>query len=88
MTAEGSGPDMRYPHFAVQAVRENHQNLARLFRAIWHAEYVHAGDHYRELKHLEEGRVCEVCGHTLEGDAPAACTLCGATEEQFTAFHE
>lgn len=32
-------------------------NAARLFRAIAHAEYVHAGDHFRELKHLDRGFV-------------------------------
>lgn len=28
-------------------------NVARLFRAIAHAEYINAGDHFRELKHLD-----------------------------------
>ncbi|WP_279385074.1 ferritin family protein [Methanosarcina barkeri] len=44
---------MRYVHFANQAEIEKLSNVARLFRAIAHAEYVHAGDHYKELKHLE-----------------------------------
>ena len=161
---------MRYLHFANQADKENFPNVARLFRAIAHAEYVHAGDHYRELKHLDggfvansmaafgpgntkkslqlaiageefeitemyptyievaklqgEGRaqrsfewaygtekmhkklfdkaneavgsardvelgavqVCEVCGYTLEGEAPEKCPLCNAPKDHFTAF--
>jgi rubrerythrin len=165
-----SQANMRYRHFAVQAEKEEFKNVARLFRAIAHAEYIHAGDHYRELRHLEEGRaansmaafgpgntkknlglaiagetfeieemypayievarfqeeagaqrsfewsyktekehkrlfemakaavdsgrdpdlgsvqVCEVCGYTLEGEAPEKCPLCNAKKEKFTAF--
>ncbi len=165
-----SQANMRYLHFAVQADKEKFSNIARLFRAISHAEYIHAGDHYRELKHLEGGfvansmaafgpgdskknlrlaimgetfeieemypvyievakfqkepgaqksfewsygtekmhkmlyekaiasvnagkdakfgpiQVCEVCGYTLEGEAPDKCPLCGASRDKFTAF--
>ena len=162
--------NMRYRHFANQAEKENYSNVARLFRAISHAEYIHAGDHYRELKHLEDGfvansmgafgpgdtlknlglaiagetfeieemypaymavaeaqeeksayrsfewsyatekqhkmlfekakaavssgrdadldavQVCEVCGYTLEGEAPDNCPICRAKKEKFLAF--
>lgn len=161
---------MRYLHFADRADKENFTNVARLFRAISYAEFVHAGDHYAELDHLSEGRVansmaafgpgdtkknlslaisgeefeitemypafievakfqqeqgamrsfqwafdtekmhkmlfemakaavdvgndvelgtihvCEVCGYTLEGDAPDTCPLCQAKREKFKAF--
>jgi rubrerythrin len=161
---------MRYRHFALQAEKENLPNVARLFTAIAHAEFIHAGDHYRELKHLDGGhvansmaafgpgdtsknlglaikgesyeieemypayievakfqgekgaqrsfewsyatekehkklfekskeavdngkdvelctiQVCEVCGFTLEGDAPDNCPVCSAKKERFAAF--
>ena len=161
---------MRYLHFADQADKESLSNVARLFRAIAHAEYVHAGDHYRELRHLDGGfvansmaafgpgdtkknlklaiageefeitemyptyievarfqsekgaqrtfewaygtekkhkelfekaskavgasqdvklgrvQVCEVCGYTVEGEAPEKCPLCSALADKFTAF--
>ena len=161
---------MRYLHFADQAEKEKLNNTARLFRAIAHAEYIHAGDHYRELKHLDGGfvansmaafgpgdsrknlklaiegetfeidemypvylevakfqgekgaqksfewaygtekmhkqlyekaldhvnsgkdvklgpiQVCEVCGYTLEGEAPDKCPLCSASRDKFSAF--
>ena len=161
---------MRYLHFAETAEYEKFYNVARLFRAIAHAEYIHAGDHYRELIHLDGGfvansmatfgpgdtkknlklaiagetfeieemypvyiqvakfqgekgaqrsfewsygteiqhkmlyvksvdsvisekdidlgpiQVCEICGYTLEGDAPDKCPLCGATKDKFIAF--
>ena len=44
---------MRYAHFANPAENEKLSNAARLFCAIAHAEYVHAGDHFQELKHLD-----------------------------------
>lgn len=161
---------MRYLHFGRQADQEKFPNVARLFDAIAHAEYVHAGDHYRELRQLKGGfvansmaafgpgdtkknlelaimgeifeitemypvyievakyqgekgaqksfewsygtekmhkqlfekakvlvdkgkdvdlgpvQVCEICGYTLEGDAPDKCPLCGAVKERFTTF--
>ena len=161
---------MRYVHFANQAKNEQFNNVARLFRAIAHAEYVHAGDHFQELKHLNGGfvansmaafglgdseknlklaiagetyeieemyptyievakfqgengaqrsfewsygtekmhkmlyekalksvnsgkdidlgpiQVCEICGYTLEGEAPDICPICSALKDKFTAF--
>ncbi len=44
---------MRYLHFANQAERENYLNIARVFKGISHAEYVHAGDNFKELDHLD-----------------------------------
>ena len=161
---------MRYLHFANRADREEFTNVARLFRAIAHAEYIHAGDHYLQLRHLDGGfvansmaafgpgnteknlelaiageefeitemyptyievakfqgergaqrsfewsydtekmhkdlfekakeavdsgedvelgpvQVCEVCGYTIEGEAPEKCPLCNALKDKFTAF--
>jgi rubrerythrin len=31
-------------------------------------------------------QVCEVCGYTLEGEAPDMCPICGALNDNFTAF--
>lgn len=161
---------MRYLHFADQADREGYKNVARLFRAISHAEFIHAGDHYQEIRHLNEGmvansmgafgpgntlknlglgidgetfeitemypayievakfqeekgavrtfewslkterkhkklfekakqaveqekdveinkiQVCEVCGYTMEGEAPDECPICSAKKEKFKPF--
>ena len=163
--------NMRYRHFAVQAEKEGFANVARLFNAVAYAEYIHAGDHYRVLKHLESGylansmgafgpgdtsknlqlgidgesfeveemypaymnvaemqgekdayrsfdwsyqtekqhlalykkakkavdsgkdveldtvQVCDVCGYTVEGEAPDSCPVCGAKKEKFRAFN-
>lgn len=59
---------MRYLHFAVTAKKEGYNNVSRLFEAIAHAEYIHAGDHYRELKHLNGGFVANSMGAFGPGD--------------------
>jgi rubrerythrin len=162
--------NMRYRLFGTQARKEHFPNVGRLFDAIAHAEYIHAGDHYRELEHLQGGfvanskgtfgpeetaknlqlaidgedfeitqmypvymevaqfqgehsayrsfnwsyqtekqhrdlfqraksavdagndldlgpvQICEVCGYTLEGDAPDNCPVCSATKDQFRTY--
>ncbi len=60
--------NMRYRHFAIQAEKEQYPNVARLFNAVAHAEFIHAGDHYRELKHLEAGRLANSMGAFGPGD--------------------
>jgi len=35
---------------------------------------------------LDEVRICSVCGHTLEGEAPEECPICGAKREEFREF--
>ena len=165
-----SQANMRYRHFAIQADKEKLPEVARLFRAIAAAEFIHAGDHYRVVRHLEEGRVansmaafgpgdtsknlglaiagetfeieemypsymevakaqgeknayrsfdwsyqtekqhkalfekaqnavdggkdvdlgevqvCDLCGYTLEGDAPDECPVCKAKKERFITY--
>ncbi len=44
---------MRYLVFAEIAEKEGYPNVARLFRAIAYAEYVHASNHYKILKDLK-----------------------------------
>lgn len=48
---------VRYLYFSTQAVKEKYHNAARLFRAVAHAEYVHAMNYYRELSRLKGGVV-------------------------------
>ena len=147
---------MRYLISAERAEREGKPNIARLFRAISHAEQVHATNHLRNLgmikstaenlttalegeefeveemypaylavATLQEERgaersfhyaleaekihasmyrsarekaeagediqlatvyICPVCGHTVEGEAPDRCPICGARKERYKAF--
>lgn len=88
-----SQANMRYLHFAVQADKERLKNVARLFRAIAHAEYIHAGDHYRELRHLDEGRVANSMAAFGPGDTKKnlGLAIAGETfeiEEMYPAYIE
>jgi rubrerythrin len=59
---------MRYLHFALKAEKQQFPNMARLWRAVAHAEYVHAGDHYKELAHLDGGFVANSMAAFGPGD--------------------
>jgi rubrerythrin len=59
---------MRYLHFAKRAEKEKKPNIARLFRAIAHAEYVHAGDHFACLAHMNGGAVANAGATFGPGD--------------------
>lgn len=63
-----SQANMRYLHFAIQADKEGYPHVARLFRAVAAAEFIHAGDHYRVLRHLDEGRVANSMAAFGPGD--------------------
>jgi rubrerythrin len=84
---------MRYRHFGVRAEKDGLPQVARLFRAIAHAEYVHAGDHYRELRHLEAGLVANSMGAFGPEDTfkNLSLAIAGETyeiEEMYPAFME
>jgi rubrerythrin len=59
---------MRYLHFADQAEKKNFPNAARLFQAIAHAEFIHTGEHYRELSHLNGGFIANSMAAFGPGD--------------------
>ena len=71
---------MRYRIFAAQAEKEGYPNVARLFLAIADAEFIHAGDHYRELRHLSDGRVAGSMGAFGPGDTAKNLGLAVAGE--------
>jgi rubrerythrin len=58
---------MRYLLFARMAEKQ-YPNVARLWRAISEAELIHAGDHYKTLKYIDEGRVANSMGAFGPGD--------------------
>jgi len=72
---------MRYLHFANQGETEGFPNVARLFRAIARAEFVHAGHHYRELRHLHGGFVANSMAALGPGDTKKNVELAYAGED-------
>jgi len=60
---------MKYTIFAEVAEKEGKKNIARLFRAIAYAEFVHAKNHARNLgyiKSTEENLATAIGGETFE----------------------
>ena len=49
---------MRYDTWGYKAEKDGYPNTARLFRAITFAEKIHANNHFRELKDIVGGFVC------------------------------
>ncbi|MDD5677030.1 MAG: rubrerythrin family protein [Kiritimatiellae bacterium] len=82
---------MRYLIFGDIARHEGFANVARLFQAVAHAEYVHAGDHYTELKHLDGGFVANSMaafgpGNTAKNLALAIAGETFEIEEMYPAY--
>jgi rubrerythrin len=63
-------------HYALEAEK---------IHAVWYAKAKQAVDAGHDID-LGPVRICEVCGHTIEGDAPDFCPICGAKAEAFVAF--
>lgn len=64
------------------------------FRYAWEAEKTHAQFYRRAKEAAEAGRdlylgsvcVCDVCGYTVEGEAPDICPICKAKNDKFRIF--
>jgi rubrerythrin len=80
-----------YPGFITQAQAENNSQAKISFNWANKVEQVHHGLYEQALKDLEAGQnredkpyfVCQRCGHTVEGEAPDKCPICGAPKELF-----
>lgn len=86
--------EVMYPAFIKDAQEEQEQAAERM--SVWAkaAEEVHAGL-YKKAKGAVDGgqdvdldaiHVCQVCGFTMEGDAPEICPICGTPKNRFTQF--
>ena len=80
-----------YPGFIEQANKENNQAAANSFDLANKVEQIHHGLFQEALSNLESGGsfedapyyVCQVCGNTVEGEAPEKCPVCGAPRSRF-----
>jgi rubrerythrin len=83
-----------YPAYLAVAQFQNEPQAVRSMNFAVEAEKIHA-DMYKKAKksvdggkdiHLGPIQICDVCGHTLEGEAPHVCPICGAKNERFKTF--
>jgi len=82
-----------YPPFLKEAEAEGHQAAVRSFRNANAVEKTHHDLYSQALAAFDAGKdlpeaeiyVCDVCGHTVVGEAPDRCPVCGAAQARFKA---
>jgi len=80
-----------YPPMIKEAEEEGNRAAALSFRRANTVEATHAKLYKKALEAVGSGGdleaqdvfVCQVCGHTAEGEAPDRCPVCGVPKEQF-----
>ena len=80
-----------YPGFIEQAKKESNKAAVNSFDLANKVEQIHHRLFQAALKNLEAGKefkdapyyVCQVCGNTVEGEAPDRCPVCGAPRSKF-----
>ena len=80
-----------YPGFIQQAESEGNEKAGRSFDLANSVEKIHHGLFKAALDMLEKGQeaeekqfhVCQICGYTVEGEAPDKCPVCGAPKNMF-----
>lgn len=80
-----------YPDFIKQAEAEGEKMAKNSFNLANKVEQIHHTLYKAALDMLEKGQtiaekpfyVCQVCGYTVEGEAPEKCPICGAPRNMF-----
>jgi rubrerythrin len=80
-----------YPEFISRAQVENEAKAENSFELANKVEKIHHSLFQNTLQKLEKGQsmeerpfhVCQVCGNTVEGNAPEKCPVCGASQKAF-----
>ena len=80
-----------YPGFIELAKAENNKEAEWSFNVANQVEQIHHQLFQKALSGLGSGRsqeeapyfVCQVCGNTVESEAPEKCPICGAPKNKF-----
>jgi len=94
MSGEDYEVQTMYPRFIREAEEDGEKAAVTATKAAYAAEKVHFGLYEKAKQAVDKGQdlslpqihVCQVCGFTVEGDAPDKCPVCGAPREKFEAF--
>jgi rubrerythrin len=81
-----------YPEFIEISKKEGNGQALWSFDVANQVEEIHAGYFKAALEAVESGEklaevdyyVCQVCGNTVEAEAPEKCPICNAPKAQFT----
>ena len=80
-----------YPQFINTGNSENDKKAVDSFDLANKVEKIHHRLYQEALSNLEKGTVrelkpfcvCQICGNTVEGEAPDQCPVCGASKQMF-----
>ena len=77
-----------YPGYIKEANEEENTKAAWSFDVANKVEKVHADLYQKALDNMDNNEdvdyyVCQVCGNTVENEAPDVCPICGAPKSKF-----
>ncbi len=83
-----------YPAYLHVATMQGEKGAERSMGYALDAEKIHAAMYTGAKQAVDEGKdvelgpvqICTVCGHTLEGDVPDKCPICGAVRAKYVTF--
>lgn len=83
-----------YPAYNAVAELQGEKKAMRSIRYALEAEKIHADLYSKAKKVAEAGKdmdvkkvsICSRCGHTVIGDAPDFCPVCGAKKTEYKVF--
>jgi rubrerythrin len=78
-----------YPAMILQAEKEENKKAINSFDMANKVESIHASLYAKALDNLGSNEsvdyyVCQICGNTVENNAPDKCHVCGAPASKFT----
>jgi rubrerythrin len=83
-----------YPAYVSVAQEQSEPGAETMTKWALAAEKVHAELYKKAKEAVDQGQdmaiesihVCQVCGFTVEGEAPDVCPVCGSPKEKFKEF--
>jgi rubrerythrin len=80
--------EVMYPQMIKDAEAEGNKGALRSFNYANEVEKIHAGLYKKALEAIGKNAdmeyyVCQVCGNTVENEAPDECPICGAKKKMF-----
>ena len=86
--------DEMYPSFLEVAKNQNEKQAQLSFTGALEAEKIHARMYKNAKQTVDEGKdisvgdiyICEVCGYTVEAEAPDRCPVCNVPKDKFKKF--
>jgi len=83
-----------YPAYKTVAVAQGERSAEISFTWALEAEKIHVSLYQKAKQAVDRGKdvdlgpvqICQVCGYTVEGEAPERCPICKAKTDKFKSF--